>query len=288
MSKSPSYGELRELCLNEYNPWRNGGGRKTAMIYSGAFQKEHGSNFPAKNITKKVMNNYQLILEDLGNSDSTINRKTSAVSTILKFAYDIGEIDFQPPRFQRRKEIGTIRKFYTKEQIERIAEVALNEFENEPLHDITLVAAYTAMRQGELLNMKAKDIDFLLNIIHVGGSSHNKTKTGNYRIVPISSRIKEILKTKCEYLAPNDYVFRTDWASRHMLLKTFRNVTHRYLGFGEGYCFHSLRHSFGHLGVEADISIRKIQKIMGHANINTTLRYADSSDKSLQEAIEKI
>jgi len=288
MSKSPTYGELRELCLNEYNPWRNGGGRKTAIIYSGAFSKEHSLGFPAANITKKVMNNYQLILEDYGNSDSTINRKTSAVSTILKFAYDVEAIDFQPPRFSRRKEIGTIRRFYTKDQIERIAEVALKEFENKPLHDITLVAAYTAMRQAELLKLKAGDINFNMNVINVGGSDHNKTKSGKHRAVPISSRIKEILQTKVQYLGPNDYVFREDWASRHMLLKTFRNVTHRYLGFGEGYCFHSLRHSFGHLGVEADISIRKIQKIMGHANINTTLRYADSSDKSLQEAIDRI
>lgn len=288
MSKSPTYGELRELCLTKYHPWRNGGGRKTAIIYSGAFIKDHGYSFPAASITKKVMNNYHLLLEDLGNSDATINRKTSAVSTVLKFAYDIGEIDFQPPRFSRRKEIGTIRKFYTKEQIERIAEVALKEFENKPLHDITLFAAYTAMRQGEILNLRAGDINFNMNVINVGGSTHNRTKSGKHREVPISSRILKIIETKCEYLGPNDYVFKEDWASRHMLLKTFRNVTHRYLGFGDGYCFHSLRHSFGHLGVEADISIRKIQKIMGHSNINTTLRYADSSDKSLQEAIERI
>tara|TARA_R100000234_G_scaffold54561_2_gene32692 strand:- start:14317 stop:15189 length:873 start_codon:yes stop_codon:yes gene_type:complete len=284
-----TFGELRDLALNKLDTWRSGGGRKAAMINSGHFVKDFGYSFPAKNITKKLMIDWQLMLEDTGICDDTINKKTSAVSTVLKFAYDMEVIDFQVPRFKRRKnKFEPKRKFYTKEQVELIAKIAYQEYGNKPLGDITLAAAYSGMRQGELLKLKVKDVDLAFNQFHLGDRPDNTTKPGKYRSVPIHRRIKDLIAERIENKGPNDYLFKDDWKSRHSLTRSFKNIIQRYLNFDEGYCFHCLRHSFGHFGVEGDISMRKIQKMMGHANINTTLRYADTSDKSLQDAIDRI
>ena len=56
----------------------------------------------------------------------------------------------------------------------------------------------------------------------------------------------------------------------------------------DGYCFHSLRHSFGTWMFAAGSKPRNIQYMMGHKNIATTLGYAHATDKGNQADINNI
>ena len=133
-----------------------------------------------------------------------------------------------------------------------------------------------------LLKLKTRDIDLSLNTIHVGGRPDVVTKAGNYRSIPIHERIASPLQDRLEAASPNVTVF-DDWATKDQLLRAFHKVR-RYVGLPEGYCFHSLRHSFATWHVEAGTPMRTLMGLMGHKRIETTRKYAKITDKARIQA----
>jgi hypothetical protein len=60
---------------------------------------------------------------------------------------------------------------------------------------------------------------------------------------------------------------------KHFICRSFKKAL-RKAGLGDGYSFHSLRHTFASQLVQKGISLYMVQKLMGHANIKTTEIYA--------------
>ncbi len=232
------------------------------------------------------MEDIGLELEEEGKSDATINRVTSAVSTVLNHCHR-RELCNKPPSFTKRGEDEGRHSFFTKEQVEQLIHASIDPYDRKDVADIIAVAAYTGMRQGELLKIKAKDFDLGGMKIHVGGRPDVKTKARNYRAIPIHNRIAGLLAERLEYLSPNVKVFGDEWNDKDQLLRAFRKVR-KYCGFDDSLVFHSLRHSFATWHVEAGTHMRTIMKAMGHKRIETTIRYAKPTDKALEEAMTAI
>ena len=289
MTRAITWGECLDYTLKYRPTWRNGGGRKSAMIYSGYFTRLRGYTFPAEKIRPAVLTQCQAELEDEnGLMKSSLNRFISAVSTVLNFCKKQELFDFDVPKFERLVEDEAIRYHFTKDQVNQLVKSSREVFYNDNLADIIMTAAYTGMRQGELLNLKAKDVDLLHKLIHVGGRKDNKTKAGNYRTIPIHTHLESLLTTRLEYAPPNVCIFGDDWIDRHQLLKQFKNVTSKYMKLEDGYCFHSLRHSFAMFHVRGGTNFRTLMDLMGHKNIVTTLIYGKSDDEGRANAMTNI
>ena len=288
MTRAMTWGDCLDYTLQNRDTWRNGGGRKSAMIYSGYFTRLRGLTFPAEKIRQPVLTQCMVELEEEGLMKATINRFISAVSTVLNFCKEDELIDFTPPKFKRLKEDEAIRYHFTKDQVNEIVRIAREEFYNDNLADIVIAAAYTGMRQADLLKLKAKDVDLQFNLIHVGGRKDNRTKSGNYRTIPIHTHVLPILQTRLEYANPNVCIFGDDWNNRHQLLNQFKNITEKYMHLERGYCFHSLRHSFAMFHVRGGTNFRTLMDLLGHKNIVTTLKYGKSDDEGRANAMTNI
>jgi integrase len=288
MEKTLTWGECVDYTFLTRDTWRNGGGRRSAETYTNYFTRLKGRSFPISEIRPALVTQCTLELEEEGKVNGTINRFISAISTVLNHCYTEEFIDIKPPSFKRRKEFESIRMYYTKEQVDEIEKVAREEFRLDHLGDIVRAAAYTGMRQGELLKLKVRDIDLHLNVIHVGGRPDVQTKAGNYRSIPIHTHLLPVLKKRMEYLEGRVRIFGDAWTDRYQLQRQFRNVTQRYLKYGDGYVFHSLRHSFATWHVQAGTPFRVLMDLMGHKNMVTTLIYGKSTDKGRSTAMEGI
>ena len=163
-----TWGNALDYTLDTRQTWRTGNGRKTALINAGHFTKAVGLSFPVRKVDQCLINRVSREFEDEGKSDATINRIVSAVSTVLNHCAFDGLIP-TPPRFRRRKEIEGRITYYTKDEVDQLYHASLDPFQRDDLADIVLVAAYTGMRQGELLKLRARDVDLGLNTIFVGG-----------------------------------------------------------------------------------------------------------------------
>jgi integrase len=147
-----------------------------------------------------------------------------------------------------------------------------------------LTAAMTGLRQGELLGLRWRDVDFAARKVrvvspYVRGEFADPKSEGSGRSVPLADRpAKELqmLRARSAYATDRDLVFchpeTGNPLDRSKLTRRFKKAIVR-AGVRE-ITFHELRHTFGTRMAAAGVPLRTIQHWMGHADAKTTQVYA--------------
>jgi integrase len=143
-----------------------------------------------------------------------------------------------------------------------------------------LTAAFTGLRMGELLALRWRDVDLTGATIRVRGSyaaGHLTTpKSGKVRAVPMAPDVAGALAPlgrRDNWVGDDDLVFVGELGSYldgSALRRRYKEALTR-AGL-RPLRFHDLRHTFGTRMI-AKADIRKVQEWMGHADIQTTMRY---------------
>jgi integrase len=217
-------------------------------------------------------------------STSTINRVISAGTTVLKTCNKAGLTSVQCPVFDRLKEGESRLTWFSKEQVDHMAHIAVDVYDRTDLADAILVSAYTGVRQGELLKLRSEDVDLDTNTLWVGGKPDRKTKGGEVRALPIHDRIRPILERRKG--EPFKLLFGDDWNNKDQLFAAFKKVRNL-CGITEDHVWHSLRHSFGTWLGEVTHP-KQIQALMGHKQIETSLRYVKATDQAVRSAVSAL
>jgi len=265
--------------------WKRTNSAKTMAINAGHITEAVGLSFPLRKMAKagfwiELISDF----EEEGRSGSTINRIISAGTTVLKHTRLAGLHEIDCPKFNRCKEGEHRLTYFSKEQVEQLSLIARDIYGDtwgNDLADAILVSAYTGVRQGELLKLKADDYDSALNSdqLWIGGKPGRVTKGKNVRNVTLHPKVQPIIKSRLN----QDRLFGDDWLNKDQLYRSFTKVR-KLAGHSEDYVWHSLRHSFGTWLGEATHP-RQIMALMGHKNIETSLRYVKATDSATRSAI---
>ena len=287
MDEIRTWQQAMDYTFKTRHSWRHGNGSKTSRINCNHFTRLRGGSFPIKKLSQVIVSGVCIELEDEGKSDATINRVVSAISTVLNHLAFDGLID-SAPKFRRRTESEGRVLWYTKDEVDKLSMISTEVFMRDDLKDIIQFAAYTGMRQGEILKIRAKDIDLVANKIHVGGVPTQTTKAKNWRAIPIHERIMDIVHNRHDAVIRSDtQLFGDEWRDKDQLLRAFKKVN-RLIPKEDSYVFHTLRHSYATWLAEAGVPIRSIMALCGHKRIETTLRYAKATDAALTDAMAAI
>lgn len=152
--------------------------------------------------------------------------------------------------------------------------------ESEQDGALFLTAAFTGLRLGELIALRWRDVDFAGSVMRVRASwsvgSLTAPKSGKVRSVPLAPQVAQALaklSSRELFAADDDLVFAgetgsylDDSALRRRYKRALERAGLRQLRF------HDLRHTFGTRMI-AKADIRRVQEWMGHADIQTTMRY---------------
>jgi len=152
--------------------------------------------------------------------------------------------------------------------------------ESEQDAAIYLTAAFTGLRQGELLALRWRDVDFSRSVIRVRGSyglgELTSPKSGKVRSVPLAPEVAEALTRlghRKHFVGDDDPVF-AGVTGGHLdsaaLRRRYKTALTR--GGLRSLRFHDLRHTFGTRMI-GETDIRRVQEWMGHADVQTTMRY---------------
>lgn len=145
-----------------------------------------------------------------------------------------------------------------------------------------LAAAFTGLRQGELLALRWRDIDFAGQRVHVRrawsqAARHEKApKSGKVRSVPLVPELVgplDELSRREHFTGDDDLVFGNP-VGEHLngwALRRHYDAALAAAGLPR-VRFHDLRHCFGSVAVRA-FPLSDVQAMLGHAHITTTMRY---------------
>lgn len=154
------------------------------------------------------------------------------------------------------------------------------------LRALVQAALLTGARYGELVEMRAQDVDLRGERIYV---SHSKS--GRPRHVPLNPEGAALFRGRVKGKTGDELMFtRSDgeaWGKNYHvrpLLEACRKAKVQ-----PAVAFHELRHTYASHLAQAGVDLLTISKLLGHADTRITSRhYAHLADKTLAAAVTKL
>lgn len=266
------------------------------------------ANMELQKITEKDLKDFFAYITKYSNSTiakiyGIVNNtfKIAVRRNILRFNFLDDQIEFSIPYSNNRDK--KVSAFAIEEQKKLI--IALKETTCRYKYQF-LISLFTGMRMGEINALDLDDIDFENKIIHIRRTitrglderamvgSYTKTKSGTRDII-MDSNVEAIFR---EYLS-SSYYYKNDLHllfcnSRKQCISTdatnmmFKYICEQYnIGNGSAMHQHMLRHTYATRCIESGMPASVLAKIMGHANVSTTLNvYCEVFDKFKQSHID--
>lgn len=235
----------------------------------------------------------------IGNAQNTIHTNLKVFRTLFNEALRqeiIGHSDIPFNKYVLKSE-KTQRVFLTNEELSAVENVKLPTGSKQALYrDMFIFSAYTGgIRISDMLLMKWKHFD--------GTHIHFKIKkTSSQLTIKLPQKALEIL---FEYMPdkrfPEKYIFPVlpdelnieDALELHnaisrgtSLVNNALNKIAKKAGITTHISFHIARHTWATQALRRGISIDKVSKLMGHANIRETQVYAKIVNEELDKAME--
>jgi integrase/recombinase XerD len=234
----------------------------------------HYQKSPDK-LTKEMVEDYLLYLKkDKGNALSSCR----SVFTGLKFFYNNVAAEQIRIEYSGGKKARKLPEVLTQEEIWDIIEAPKN-FK----HRLILMTTYSAgLRASEVTALKPEHIDSKRMLIKV---EEGKGRKDRYTI--LSTRLLRELRHYYKTFQPKTYLFPSTYKGKSRLsyqsiYKIYENARKK-AGVKKGDGIHTLRHSFATHLLEAGYDIRRIQVLMGHQRLSTTMIYLHVSRKTLSQ-----
>lgn len=178
--------------------------------------------------------------------------------------------------FKRYKEKGRER-YLSSDELRRLWR-ALDRVEPDyPMAVMVIrLLVYTGCRSSEVRLLQWKD--------YRGGHWHLQDSKTGAKTVYLCSQVREYLKT---WTSNSDYLFHgrhlTQPISSPALNKVWKKVCQ--VAELEGVRLHDLRHTYASVALKLKVSLSVVSRLLGHAELETTLKYAHlNNDDACQAA----
>ena len=253
--------KLKEIYL-DYSETNNRN-YKNNIYYINIIMDYFGENTIVQKIFPQNVENFKEWLRTKRHlKNSSINRYLEILSKMFNLGIDNGLLAQNPvSKVKKLLEDNHKIRFLTIEEENKLYK-SLPDF----LKPIVTVALQTGMRKGEILNLQWSNIDFEYGFIEL-----LKTKSGKARKIPISDKLWQVLNNQNKN---NKYVFiNPETGLPYVDIKKSFNKAKEEAGIKD-FRFHDLRHTVATRLVEKGIDLLVVMDILGHTNIETTMRYA--------------
>ncbi|MHC9544598.1 MAG: tyrosine-type recombinase/integrase [Vulcanimicrobiota bacterium] len=215
-------------------------------------------------------------------SPSTVNRELATLKRLFNLAVEWDKATVNPmKKVKMLKEPDCRLRYLEPEQFSHLMRTIRRPY----LKVAVMIAVHTGLRKGEILALTKDRIDLKRRFISVTETRDfdgeiNSPKNNRRRAVPINDELLPVL---------NEWVENLDGENLFNVLD-FRQAFNRACKAAgiANFHFHDLRHTFGSQLVMEGVDVVTVREFMGHASINTTMRYTQVSEEHKREAINRL
>ncbi len=145
------------------------------------------------------------------------------------------------------------------------------------LRPILAAAFFIGVRKGDALALRPEDLDFERHIVRI-----TMQKTAEPIEIPMNPILENVLRgVLAGREEPAPYIFMSTRRSRKTGERThfvdnknaFRGALKRAGLDGQGFTFHSIRHTFASTLYRSGAPLLTVSKLLGHRSVKTTERY---------------
>jgi len=312
-TESEMFFSLTWEFLNEYMPKRLCRSAATIESYTDSLTLFRRFLLDSKNIslaefkfsdcTRDCIFDFRMHLQENGNGPSTVNVRTTAIKTYLKFAADknvaLESIALSIAKMQKCKTVQKEILILSKEALEAILSAPPNT--KLGLRDRTMMTLLydSAIRLDELLSIKLKDvtidnIEFPCVLLHGKGNKERRVVITDRTVGHIKEYLSVFHSTGA---TPEDYLFYTTIKGKtdKMSHGNVQRLISQHADAARVACSdipnqvhpHMLRRTRSTNLYQDGIAIELISVILGHANVETTKKhYAKPSIEQMRDAME--
>ncbi|MFG6511038.1 MULTISPECIES: tyrosine-type recombinase/integrase [unclassified Sulfitobacter] len=172
-----------------------------------------------------------------------------------------------------------IERFLTDEETQRLYK-AVSTSQNKNLKDIVAALILTGARKSEALKAEWSDIDFDRRTWRIPVA-----KSGKPRYIPLNDQMMTLLKELEERNKIGSKYLFANPKTRKPYVSIFRSwdTARKQAGLPD-VRLHDLRHNFASLLINSKRSLYEVQKLLGHTQVKTTMRYAHLAHETLIDA----
>ncbi len=223
-----------------------------------------------------------------GARSRTINLEVGGIKYMLNLAVRWDYIKENPINGIKplKEDDKKLFRFLTNEEIQQFL-----DHTPQHLYPIYFTLLHTGMRKAEIENLTWGDIKFKLRKIHICAKEDWNPKTGE-REIPISDELLDVLndyKSKQSSIKSKNNVFHLKNSGHsHNLLRRELIKIAKEAEIENFTQIHSLRHTFSSHLVMNGVDLPTVQKLLGHADIQTTMIYSHLAPNHLVESVNKL
>ena len=220
------------------------------------------------------------LLTESGKSPATVTRYLASLAAALTAAVRLWHwLPASPLAQVHKPTVSNERtRFLTEAELARLL-TACRESTSPDLLLAVMLAISTGARQGEILNLRWRDLDLERGIITLRAGIETTTKGGS-RGVALAGEVAPLLRERAAAgVDPAALVFPSRVTRRHPidLRKPFETALAR-AGITD-FHWHDLRHSAASFLAVDGASLLEIGAILGHRNPSTTKRYSHLTEQ---------
>jgi site-specific recombinase XerD len=177
---------------------------------------------------------------------------------------------------ERPKRYNPLPKVIPKEMVDKML-TSIPNFKHKTA--LTLIYA-CGLRRSELINLRLKDLDSKRRTVTIVNGKGQKD-----RVLPVSEKLMKMIIKYYKLYRPATYLIEGQFKGNNYSETSLEKIFHKYLGKiykNHNFTLHCLRHSYATHLLEAGVSLRYIQELLGHKSSKTTEIYTHVSMTGLQ------
>lgn len=271
--------ELLDLTHRKY--WIGKSSEKSALLNAQKCVDTLGKELHPSMVDETAIDNMIFLFEAEGIAPATINRRLSAISKMLTFAYERQHITRKPKIDRQTEPKHRVRFISLAEEAEMLA--YYRHIGNEDMRDLIIVGIDTGQRLNEIRRLKGEWI------FPDGNQFNAQSKGGAIRTIPMTVRVREILLRRLEMVEGNQRTpLWEGWTNGKIRHLWNHGKSHLGLMSDSQFVPHVMRHTFCSRLVQRGVDIVSVSQLAGHASITMTMRYSHLCPANLTNAIKAL